>query len=191
MAYQLILSEPMEERAKNVGENVLLDNLSLDYKVYLFYYPGALPNDDLEKELRALGAASGKNLFVNIGKLDDPDYDKIAARFGIRNLPVVVVTGVAALASPPFEPTTLYVKLDSKALLNSPDSTIQCVETLFNLFMAGKVVEAAKQSKRDQLLAVVKEIILTPLKGIVSFISERDIVVSVMKGTLELKKSGK
>jgi len=191
MVYRLVLSEPTDETTKDVGENVLLANLSFDYKVYLFYYPGALPNEDLEKKLRALGAASGKNLFVNIGKLDDPDYDKIAARFGIRNLPVVVVTGVAALASPPSEPATLYVKLDSKALLNSPDSTIQCVETLFNLFMAGKVVEAAKQSKRDQLLAVVKEVILTPLKGIVSFISERDIVVSVMKGTLELKKSGK
>jgi hypothetical protein len=45
--------------------------------VYLFYYPGAMPNQDLENALERLGNDAGTNLFVNKGKLNDPKYYKI------------------------------------------------------------------------------------------------------------------
>ena len=50
--YQLILTEPKgdgPERA--VGENIFLDDLISPYKVYIFYYPGAMPNEELEQSL--------------------------------------------------------------------------------------------------------------------------------------------
>jgi hypothetical protein len=67
-----VLTEPKGERTKDVGENVFLDDLSYSYKVYLFYYPSALPNEVLEDRLRRIGEMTGRNLFVNIGRLDDP-----------------------------------------------------------------------------------------------------------------------
>ena len=73
MAYKLVLSEPVEAGTRDVGENVFFDDLSPDYRVFMFYYPGAMPNQDLEDKLRSFGEMTGSNLFVNIGRFDDPN----------------------------------------------------------------------------------------------------------------------
>src|SRR5438094_408529 len=133
MAYQLVLSQGDGAKAlgtKNLGEDVFLDDLSRDFKVYLLYYSGAVPNEDLEARLRNLGKVTGNNLFVNIGRLGDPNYNKIKKKFAIKNLPVLLMTGVEELASAKSEPATAYVRLDSKAFLASPDAVIECAQKL-------------------------------------------------------------
>jgi hypothetical protein len=188
MPYRLILSEPNENGTKAVGENVFLDNLSRDFKVFLLYYSGAVPDEELEARLRSLGNATGDNLFVNIGRLSDPNYQSIQKKFGIKPLPALVMTGIEELASARSEAATAYVRLDNKALLRSPDATIECLQKLFNLYVGGNLAEAMREGKRDQFLARLKQIVLAPLKGIRNFVAERDISVSVIDGTLTLQR---
>ncbi|KAF5428645.1 hypothetical protein C5S39_10980, partial [Candidatus Methanophagaceae archaeon] len=109
MHYQLVLREliDVEKGIKAVGENVFFDDLPSDCKVFALYYPAAVPNEDLENALRNLGNITGKNLFVNIGRLDDPNYDEIVDKFKIRNSPVIIVTAIDKLASPPTEFSTV------------------------------------------------------------------------------------
>ena len=192
MSYQLVL-KIVDEKTKEVGENVFFDNLPSDYKVYMLYYPRAMPNEDLESALRNLGNITGKNLFVNIGRLNDPNYEKIAKKFNIENLPVIIVTAIAKLASPSTEFSTVYVKIEDRRLLNSPNLAIECVQTLFNLFIQEKISEALSQHKkykRDALISHLKDIITNALKGIWEFIKERDINVCLLEGKFELKRSG-
>jgi hypothetical protein len=75
MTYKLVFTERPAEGQKDLGESVYLDNLPIDYQVYAFYYAGALSNEVLEDKLRKLGDITGKNLFVDIGKLSDPRHD--------------------------------------------------------------------------------------------------------------------
>jgi hypothetical protein len=160
MSYQLVLTEKpragtREVGDKDLGDNVFLENIPPSYKVYLFYYAGAMGNELLEEGLRKLGENTGQNLFVNIGKLNDPDYDKIASRFEIKPLPAVVITAVSDLASLTNEYLSAYARLDSKHLLDSPQRTVQCALEVFNLFLQGKVAEAlanAKSRQRTELL---------------------------------------
>jgi len=187
MPYRLIFTEPDENGTKAVGESVFLDNLPRDFKVYLLYYSGAVPDEELEVRLRSLGNATGGNLFVNIGRLSDPNYKWIQKKFGINPLPVLVMTGIEELASARSEAATAYVRLDGKALLRSPDVTIECVQRLFNLYIGGELAEAMRLGKRDQFLARLKQVVLTPLRGIKDFVAERDISISVIDGTLTLK----
>ena len=193
MPYQLVLSEFIDEKTKEVGENVFFDNLPSQYEVFILYYPGAMPNEELESALRNLGNITGENLFVNIGRLNDPNYKKIANKFDIRNLPVIIVTAIDKLASPPTEFSTAFVKIDSKRLLNSPNLAIECLQTLFNLFIDEKISEAisqAKHAERDALISHLKGIITDALNGMRKFLGERDIIVSLAEGKFELRRSG-
>jgi len=189
MPYQLVLSEPAAG-ARNVGENVFLNNLPVTSKVYLLYYPGANVDKELERRLRKLGKDTGTNLFVNIGKLNDPNYRKIAKKFDIKSLPVIIITGVEELASAKTELATAFVKLDSKNLLNSPDSLMECVQKVFNLYVEGKVSKAMSHGGRTEFLSNLKKIVMIPLLGIKGFLEKRDITVSLITGTFSLKRSG-
>jgi hypothetical protein len=171
-----------------------------DYKVYLFYYPGSMPNEDLENKLRKFGNIIGKNLFVNIGRLNDPNYKKIASRFEIRDLPVIIITApviiiaIDGLSSVKTERyySTFFVRLGSKILLHSVDLTIKSIERLFNLFIGGQISEALSQYRHDQrnaFLSKLKVVILNSLKVIAKFLSDRDISISLLEGKFELKRS--
>src|SRR5262249_40601561 len=104
----------------------------------------------LESALRDLGEMSGNNLFVNIGRLDDPEYDKIRNHFGIKPLPVIVITADPNLASPLDTYATGFVRIDSKTLLNSPERTINCVQEVLNLFLGGEISKAISLTKWKQ-----------------------------------------
>jgi hypothetical protein len=190
MPYQLVLSEPSAKRAKIVGENVFLNNLPVTSRVYLLYYPGANVDKELERRLRKLGKDTSTNLFVNIGKLNDPNYRKIAKKFDIKSLPVIIITGVEELASAKQEPATAFVKLDSKNLLNSPDSLMECVQKVFNLYVEGEVSKAMSLGGRTAFLSNLKKIVMIPLLGIKGFLEKRDITVSLITGTFSIKRSG-
>lgn len=200
MSYQLILAEPVDKgkevgQAKDIGENVFFEGLSVEYKVYLFYYPSVMPNEDLENKLRNLGEITGKNLFVNIGRLNDPNYSKIKKKFEITNLPVIIMTGIDEVASieDGIYYSTAYVRLDNEKLLNSTDLTIKSLERLFNLFINQEIIEALKQAKKDgrnAIVSYIKDRMNVVLKGLGRYFSERDIAVSLFEGKFELKKSG-
>lgn len=164
MSYQLVLSERVEETTRDVGENVFFDNLPSDSEVYLFYYPGAMPNKELESKLREFGNNTGKNLFVNIGRLNDPNFKKIVNNFGVKDFPVIIVTANSRLASHPIEFETAYVKLDSKKVLNSTDLTIDCAQKLF-------------------LLTRLNGVISSVLKGV-------EFSISLLGGKMEVKWKG-
>jgi hypothetical protein len=197
--YRLVLSEPTDKLGKkDVGQNVFLSDLPYDYKVYVFYYPGIMPNPVLEEKLRALGDDTGKNLFVNIGRRNDPNFDKIVARFGIRDYPVIVVTGVDELASlkigDKFSSVYIqeYIKLDKHNLTESIDSTIRSVESLFSLFITGNVHDAIRELKKDQSEETISHIVDTitrQLRNVGKFLSEKDISISLMEGKFELRSN--
>ena len=192
MSNQLVFSDMFDGQGKDVGKNVFLDNLPLEYKVYLFYYPGAMPNKDLETSLRKLGNMTGNNLFVNFGKLNDPNYGKITNHFQIKKLPVIVMTAIADLASPPSSLSTVYVRIDSEKLLDSPDKALEFLQKLFNLFVGGNIVDALKEAKKDDqkaLIASFTKVVTGALKGIWEFIAETDISFSIVEGKFELKHS--
>jgi hypothetical protein len=195
MSYRLVLSPALTEggAAKDFGENIFLEQLDAEYKVFLFYYPGNLVDAAMEKKLKGLGGISGKNLFVNIGRLNDPSLDKIAKSFSIRNYPVVVVTATSPLASPPEEHLSAFALLDNKAILSSPERTCECVQALMNLFLQGKVSEAVSHAKWAQRAAATERLVQMlagPLKALGGFIAGRDLTVSIAEGKFELKKSG-
>ena len=191
MSYQLIFSEPAKDVEKDVGENVFLENLPAEYKVYLFYYPDAMGNEELESQLRKLGEMTGKNLFVNIGSLNDPNYNKIAGNFQIKKLPAIVMTATADLASPPSEYLSSYIRIDNPKLLNEPDKIRDLLQKLFNLFISGNIADALKEAKKDNrktLLAKIGKIIADAVKAIGKFIDERDINISFLEGKFELTR---
>ena len=95
----LILAELVNETTKDIGENVFVHNVPEDYEVYAFYYPSAMANEQLEYKLRKFAEITGKNLFINIGRLNDPKYVKMRNTFSITNLPVIVITGNEGLAA--------------------------------------------------------------------------------------------
>jgi hypothetical protein len=193
MPYRLVLSEHVEEKTRDVGENVFFDDLSSDYKVYMLYYPGAMPNQDLEDKLKSFGTITGANLFINIGRLNDPNYEKIRNKFNIKKLPVIIVTAIDELASAPGNFSTAFVRIDSKNLLNSPDRLMECLQQLFNLFIGGEISEAISEFKKDKLNVLVsqlKNMLKHAIKEIWEFIDERDISVSWIEGKFELKRSG-
>jgi len=186
MSYQLVLSERVEEITRDVGENVFFDNLPSDSEVYLFYYPGAMPNKELESKLRDFGNNTGKNLFVNIGRLNDPNFKKIVNNFGVKDFPVIIVTANSRLASHPIEFETAYVKLDSKKVLNSTDLTIDCAQKLFLLFIQEKITEALSQPgiyDRKAVIARLNGVISSVLKGV-------EFSISLLGGKMEVKWKG-
>lgn len=151
-----------------------------------------MPNDDLENKLRKFGNIIGKNLFVNIGRLNDPNYKKIASRFEIRDLPVIIITAIDGLASVKTERYYSTFFVDSKILLHSVDLTIKSIEQLFNLLIGVQISEALSQYRHDQrnaFLSKLKVVILNSLKVIAKFLSDRDISISLLEGKFELKRS--
>jgi hypothetical protein len=84
-----------------------------------------MPDLALEARLRKLGEITGKNLFANIARLNDPQYSRVSKKFGIRSLPAVIVTAEGALASPPGEYRSAYARPDDKRLLASPERTAE------------------------------------------------------------------
>jgi hypothetical protein len=194
MPYQLILSEPIVGKDRDKGENVFIDNLPSDYSVYLFYYPGAMPNEELERKLRDLGEIAGNNLFVNIGRLNDPHYGQMARMFDIRNLPVVILTAIDRLASPLTEHLTMYAKIDDKRLMDSPDLVLECSQTIHNLLIQGKIKEAMSQPKhmkRQALISRLKKTVSNALVEIWNFVKDVEISVSLIEGRFELKHNGR
>jgi hypothetical protein len=69
---------------------------------------------------------TGKNLFVNIGLLNDHLYPQIRNRFDIKDHPVIIVYVYASIETEQVYLTS-YVRLDNKDLLGSVDLTIQTV----------------------------------------------------------------
>ncbi len=190
MSYQLILSELINQKTKDVGENVFFSNLSHDYKVFMFYYPGGLLNEELESKLRDLGNMSGKNLFVNIGRINDPDFNKIKSKFKITKFPVIVVTAVDTLASLPDEFLTAYVRIDSKTLLNSPDKAIECLERLFIMFLnkeVSKAMSAVRNAKFNVIISHIKGFIKDSLKGIWQYLRTAEMSISLIEGKFTLR----
>ncbi|UCE15648.1 MAG: hypothetical protein JSV12_07185 [Candidatus Bathyarchaeota archaeon] len=190
MSYQLVLSELINEKTKDVGENIFFNDLPSDYQVYVLYYPGISLNEDLASKLRNLGEIAGRNLLVNIARLDDPNYKKIVKKFGIRTFPTIIVTAIDKLASPPTEYSTAYVKIDNKRLLNSPDLTFECVQKMFNLFIEGKISEAIREKNHKVRMSRIKGIINSALKGIRDYLKKWDVSFSFITGKLELKHRG-
>ena len=155
MSYSLVLSrigdlESSELGAeRNVGENVLLAELPLQYQCYAFYYPGPMPDPQLEKALRALGEQTGQNLFVNIGRLNDPADGKITRLFGIKRTPVIVLTAVAPLAALEDDGATVYVRLDSSSLLDSTERTTQCRQRALHAVHSRRRCPCHRQRQMD------------------------------------------
>jgi hypothetical protein len=141
-------------REKAVGDNIFLANLPTSPKVFAFFYPGSDDTSKVEERLRTLGQKTGDNLFINFGTLTDPDYDQAVECFGIGPLPVIVVTAVAPLAATPTG-KTVFVRLDGKSLIERPDVLVRTVEELFNLFLAGKLLQAVMVGSAQQGKAAV------------------------------------
>lgn len=191
MPYQLILQEAGEDTAKAVGENIFIANLPANFPVYAFYYPAEILDPAFEDLLRKLGERTGDNLFVNIGRLNDPQFDKIVRKFGITTFPALVLTAVADLAAPEDELMSACVLLDGR-LIAKPDRAIKFVEELYLLFLRGKIATAIRKAKRKNKLELVRTVgnfILTALGKLGTFVAERDWSVSIVQGRFEVKKS--
>lgn len=192
MPYQLVLSEPNRDiEMKTMGDrgegSVFFDNLPSDYKVYAFYYPGISLNKDLAKKLKAFGDVAGKNLFVNFGRLDDPNYRTVVKKFGIRNFPTLIVTAIDSLASPPGEYSTPFIKIDDKNFLNSTDSAIEFIEKTYNLFMDMKIAEAMHEKSHDLRVFRIKGFLNDALKGVAGYLKQWTFSISLLEGKFEIK----
>lgn len=196
MSFSLVLEEPPPTvesgKAKGVSR-VFLNDLPQDYKVFLLYFRGAMGNPDLEDQLEGFGRQAGNNLLVNLGSARDPNYGMIVERFGIRHFPVIVMTAVPSLAGAGDEYLTAFARLDNAQLLSSPERTIKCVEELFNLFIQGKVAEAASKAKwaqRAEAAGAVARAIEGALKAVGGVLAKLELSFSVVEGKFELKHSG-
>jgi hypothetical protein len=187
MPFSLVLSNPGAETTKAIADDVILADVPADYKVYIFYYPGAMPDAAVEKQLRTLGEQSGDNLYVLIGRLNDPQYAKFVNLFDIKSLPVVIVTANADLASIPEDDNSAFIRLDGRQLLRTPDQLIDCLQTIVNFMLQGKIEEASRQPGTSQRRMVASRI-FDSLKGLVRYVSETDIAVALFGGKLELKR---
>lgn len=190
MSFSLVLLKKSEE-AKDFGENVYFDRLPPDCEVYIFYYPGPIRNSELERKLKDFGNETGKNLFINIGKLNDPNFKKITREFGIRKFPVLIVTGVGKLAAMQTETnySTAFVRLDNQELLKNPDRTIETSSKIFALFISGRIAEALHQGKWDQRIQVLSKIKKT-LLTVAKTLNEKDVSVSFLEGRFEIANRG-
>jgi len=177
---------------KDIGENVFLDDLSDEYRVFAFYYPPAMPDEDLESGLRGLGDLTGENLFVNIGKLNDPSFAKIVKAFDIHDYPVVVLTATSDLAGAGEEGVNVYVRIDDKRVLEDPARAVELVQEIYTLFLRGEVADAiakAKSNERMELVRAVAKRIGAGLSKIAGFVADRDFKVSLVEGSFEMTKS--
>jgi hypothetical protein len=79
-------------------------------------------------------------------------------KFEIRNLPVILMTGIDGIASLRDDKhlSTAYVRIDNEERLKSVDSTLKCVQMIFNLFIGGEILEAINSSKESSNNGVSK-----------------------------------
>jgi len=189
-SYQLVFTEYIDEITKDVGENIFFDDLPSDYQVYLLYYPGIEQNEDLTSKLRDLGEIAGRNLLVNISKLDDPNYRKIVKKFGIRKYPTIIITAIENLASPPGEYSTAFVKIDNERLLQSSDLAFECVQKIYNLFIDDKISEAMREKNRDERIFRIKGALNDALRGMRDYLKEWNVSFSFAGFKLQLKPKG-
>jgi len=194
VSHSLVLrTSPDPAVTKDIGENVYLSELSDEYAVFAFYYPAAMHDEELEAALRALGDLSGKNLFVNLGRLDDPSFRTIVKTFDIRRYPVVVVTATNDLAGVEGEYLTAFVRLDEPRLVADPTRLVALVQEIYGLFLRGDIAAAMSKAKHKQRLEVVRAVAASigrALRGLVGFVADRDVKVSLIEGSFELTKSG-
>jgi hypothetical protein len=187
LSYKLVLGGTDAPGGKDFGENVFFDRLPKDYQVYLFYYPGIVPNPELEDYLRKLGDGTGKNLFVNLGKLNDTRYGEIVKRFGIRSRPVIIMTAQESLASWESNggPLTAFVRLDRKELFLDVLRTMDCVNRLYDLFVSQRIPLAIKEAKSSQLGSILDKFrknVVSILIEIGRTIDQIDFTVSILEG---------
>jgi hypothetical protein len=183
---------PSPDVTKDIGDDVYLRDLSDEYKVFAFYYPSAMRDEALEEALRALGGLTGKNLFVNIGKLDDPSFDKIVGAFGIDRYPVVVMTATTELAGADGEHLTAFVRIDEGRLVNDPSRLVVLLQELYGLFLRGEIAAAMSKAKKKQRVEIVRAVgatIARALKSLGGFVADRDVKISLVEGSFELTKS--
>lgn len=194
MSYSLVLTAADTlERApslKDVGDNVFVAHIPAEYRVFAFYYPSALGNPGLIERLRQLGEITGHNLFVNIGKLNDPSFAKVSKTFEMRRFPVVVMTASAELATSSDGDVTSFIRIDNRDILSKPDEAIVLIQELHNLFITGAVSDAmavARRTDRRHLIRLILTAVATGLTQAGDFIDRKDISVSLLTGTFELK----
>jgi hypothetical protein len=194
--YELILEQvfgPSDAPEKAVGDNVYLRDLSDEPRVFALFYPSAMRAAALVDGLVALGELAGSNLFVNIGRLNDPDFAKITRAFELQRFPAIVVTAAADLAAAPDREVTAFVRLDEPRLLADPERCVQLVQELFTMFISGQVAEAmskAKWAQRAEGVRAVYGSVLAALKRVVDFVSDHEIEVSVLGGSFRLTPRG-
>lgn len=188
-----LVTDENAEITRDIGENVFLSDLSDEYRVFAFYYPSAMRDEDLETALRGLGDLVGQNMFVNIGKLNDPSFAKIVEAFDIHDYPVLIVTATADLAGAREPGTNVYVRIDDKRLLADPARTVELVQEIYTLFLRGDIADAISKvgtAKRTELIRSVVEQIASGLRHIAGFVADRDFKVSLVEGSFEMTKSG-
>jgi hypothetical protein len=197
MAYDVVFVEKEEppapgEKLKEVGESVFLSKLPTNPKVFALFFPGSSDTDDLQKLLRALGEKAGDNLYVNMGALSDPDYQRAAKRFGLRPLPAIVVTAIGPLAATP-EGENAYVRLDGRSLFAKPEELTSTVEELFNLFLAHKISQAVLVGWTQQgkaALVDAGERIWSVIQPVITWLSKKDLALEFATVKIEVKESG-
>jgi hypothetical protein len=203
MTYDIVFIEKKDAEAaggagkavgaeKALGDKIFLASLPTSPKVFAFFYPGDADTDEAEKRLRTLGQRTGDNLFINFGTLADPDYKRAVERFGIKPLPVLVVTAISPLAATPDGKST-FVRLDGAALFAQPEALARTVEQLFNLFLAGDVSKAVSVGRWEQGKAAVGsavERVWELIQPVFAWAATKDIKVGLVDGTLEIKESG-
>jgi hypothetical protein len=192
--YSLSLTTDEPGITRDIGENVFLSDLSDEYPVFAFYYPSAMPDEDLEAALRNLGDLTGKNLFVNIGKLNDPSFSKIVLAFDIHDYPVVVVTATSDLAGALADNVNVYVRIDDKHVLSDPARAVELVQEIYTLFLRGEIAKAIsriKTKERTELIRAVAKRIGSGLRHLAGFVADRDFKVSLVEGSFEMMKSAK
>jgi hypothetical protein len=196
MSFDLILEDApptVEVGAERGVSSAFLIDLPSDYKVFLLYFRAGMPNEDLEEQLEKLGEAAGNNLLVNLGSARDPNYDMIVERFGIRKFPVIIMTAVPQLAGVGDEYLTTFVRLDNTYLFDTPERTVKCVEELFQLFIQGKVAEAAAKAKwteRAAAAGAVATAVENALKAVGGILAGLELSFSAVEGKFEFKYKG-
>jgi len=196
VSYRVVLSVPVDPSAppktsKGYTENVLLEKLPLEYKVYILYYSGNFLNKELANKLKAFGQSSGKNLLVNIIKTqDDPHLNKALAWFGIKTYPSVIVTALSTLSSPPTEYSTAYKRIDNKRLLENTEVAFQLIQKTFILFIQGKISEAMRESNNDLRMFRAKALLSAAWEGVKSNLLDRDFSFETIFGRINIKRKG-
>jgi hypothetical protein len=173
---------------KEVGDNIFFNDLPHDFKVYLICYAGTKMNEELKSRLVSFGEMTGKNLLVNMSKLNDINYDKVRTRYDIISFPTIIITALSEIASPPEECSTAYIRIDNQKLLNSPDLAMDCIEKIFNLFIGGKISEAMGEFKSEMRKLRITGFLKDALQNLKGFGKDWTISFGFLGARIELKR---